>query len=71
MNLDKYFLLSWRKIWIIVVGGFVSILLHNLFYMIFGFEEAIFFILVIFVLPIYVLIVLIYSLVKLIRRKLK
>ena len=68
---DRYFLLSWRKIWIIVVGGFVSILLHNLFYAIFGLEEAIFFILVIFVLPIYVLIVLIYSLVKLIRRKLK
>ena len=71
MNLDKYFLLSWRKVWIIVVGGFVSILLHNLFYAIFGVEEVVFFIIVVFVIPIYVLIAVVYSLVKLIRRKLK
>jgi len=29
---DKYFLLSWKKLWIIVVAGFVSIILHNLVY---------------------------------------
>ena len=67
---DKYFLLSWRKVWIVVVGGFVSILLHNLIFAFLGFEEAVFFIIVIFILPIYVLLVLIYSLVKWIRKKL-
>jgi len=63
-KLDKYFLLSWRKTWIIVVGGFISILLHNFISAILGFEEAVFFILVIFVLPIYVLIAIVYSLIK-------
>jgi len=61
---DKYFLLSWRKIWIIVVGGFVSILLHNFISAIFGFEEAVFFIIVILVIPIYFLVMIVYSLVK-------
>lgn len=52
-NLDKYLRLTWRKIWILVVGGFVSILLHNLFYAIFGFEEAVFFIITVILIPIY------------------
>ncbi len=67
-KLDKYFLLSWRKAWIIVVGGFVSILLHNFISALFGVEEAFFFILVVFVLPIYFLISVVYSLVKWARK---
>jgi len=67
-NLDKWFLLSWRKVWIVVVGGFVSILLHNIISALFGIEEALFFIIVIFVIPIYVLMVLIYSLVRWLRK---
>ncbi|MFH1608275.1 MAG: hypothetical protein ABIA78_04025 [archaeon] len=63
-NLDKYLLLSWRKIWIIVVGGFVSILLHNVFYAVFGFEEPVFFSIVVFVLPIYFVVSVGYSLIK-------
>jgi len=63
-NLDKWFLLSWKKLWIIVGGGFVSILLHNLFYVIFGFEEFVFFIIVVFVIPIYFLISVFYTLMK-------
>ena len=66
---DKYFLLSWRKMWIIVVGGFVSILLHNLISALFNFEEALFFIIVIFVIPIYLIVSIIYSLIKLIKRR--
>jgi len=61
---DKYLLLTWRKAWIIVVAGFVSILLHNIWYMIFGFEEAVFLILVAMVIPAYFLVTLVYSLVK-------
>ncbi len=62
-------LLSWRKAWIIVVTGFVSIVLHNLISGLFGVEEAFFFILVIFVLPIYVLIAIFYSLFYLATKK--
>jgi len=51
-----------------VVGGFVSILLHNFISALFGVEEAFFFILVVFVLPIYFLISVVYSLVKWARK---
>jgi len=62
-------LLSWRKAWIIVVSGFVFILLHNLISGLFGIEEPFFFILVVIVLPIYVIVAVIYSLIYLIKKK--
>ena len=58
---DKLFLLSWRNIWVVVVLGFVSILLHNFWYGIFGFEEAVFFSIVIFIIPLYLIISIIYT----------
>ena len=64
MKIGEFFLLTWKKVWIIVVSGFLGILLHNFWYAIFGFEDAVFFIYVVFVLPIYFLISVIYSLVK-------
>lgn len=64
---DKWFLLSWRKLWIIVVAGFVSIMLHNLIYALFNLEEAFFFIIVVFIIPIYFLISLFYTLFILIK----
>lgn len=67
-NLDKYFLFSWRKIWIIVVGGFVSILLHNFWYALFGFEEAVFFLIVTIGIPVYFIILVIYTLIRKLRR---
>jgi len=70
-NLDKYLLLSWRKVWIIVVGGFVSILLHNLWYALFGFEEFVFFIIVIFLIPIYLITSLVYTLIKKLKKRKK
>jgi hypothetical protein len=66
-KLDKYLLLSWRKLWILVVAGFISIIIHNLFYAIFGFEEAVFFIIVVFILPLYFLAVFIYTLIQKIK----
>ena len=75
---DKYFLLSWKKAWIIIVSWFVVVMLHNLFYGLFksyfdstGGDEPVFFIIAIIIIPIYVLIVIVYSLVKLIKGRLK
>ena len=68
---NKYFLLSWRKVWMVVVGWFVAVMLHNLVYALFGFEEALFFIIAVIAIPIYVLFVLIYNVVKLVRKKFK
>jgi len=70
MKCKDLFLISWRKLWIIVVGGFVSILLHNIISALLNVEEAFFFILVIFVIPIYFLVMVVYSIVYwLMRRK--
>lgn len=63
-KLDKYFLLSWRKAWIIVVGWFLAVMLHNAISALFNFEEAVFFIIAVILMPIYFLIVLVYSLIK-------
>ena len=62
--MKNLFLLSWKKLWLIIIIGFVSIMLHNLWYAVFKFEEAFFFIIVVFIIPIYFLISLIYSLIK-------
>ncbi len=43
MKTKQLFLLSWKKVWIIVVAGFISILLHNLISGLLGVEEPVFF----------------------------
>ena len=65
---DKYFLLSWKKAWILVVVGFISIVLHNFWYALFGFEDIVFFILAVFVIPKYFVVSVVYSLVKKFRK---
>ena len=69
MNTKDLFLFSWKKLWIIVVGGFISILLHNAIFALFGVEDAFFFIIVIFVIPIYFLTMVIYSIIYKLRKK--
>jgi len=63
MKSKDLFLFSWKKLWIIVVGGFISIILHNVISALFNIEEVFFFIIVIFVIPIYFLIMIIYSII--------
>ncbi|MBR9707407.1 MAG: hypothetical protein GOV15_03145 [Candidatus Diapherotrites archaeon] len=69
MNLKDLFFFSWKKLWIIVVGGFISIVLHNLLSALLGLEEAFFFIIVIFVIPAYVLVMLVYTLLHKLKKK--
>jgi len=69
MNTKKLFLLNWRKVWIVIVADFACIVLHNLVSAWLGFEEGVFFILAIFVIPIYFIVVVIYSIVYLIKKK--
>ncbi|MFC1710741.1 hypothetical protein ACFLZJ_01110 [Nanoarchaeota archaeon] len=69
MKNKDLFLFSWRKLWIIVVGGFVSILLHNLISALFNTEEAFFLIIVVIVLPIYFLIMVIYTIIYKLKKK--
>jgi len=59
---EKLFLLSWKRFFLVVIGFFVFVFLHNLIYALTNIEEAFFFILALIV-PVYFLISLFYSLV--------
>jgi hypothetical protein len=68
---DKYLLLSWRRVLIIACAWVLSVLLHNVIYGLFyehfsrtGGDEAIFFILAIFVIPLYFIISLVYTVIR-------
>jgi len=69
MKIKDLFLLSWKKLWIIIVAGFISIILHNAISALFSIEEAFFFIIVIFVIPIYFIVMVIYSIIYLLMKK--
>jgi hypothetical protein len=71
-NLDKWFLLSWKKVAIILIAWIASVILHNLVYVIFsdyfnatiGGDEPFFFLIAIFVIPLYVVVLIIYTIKK-------
>jgi len=75
-KLDRFFLLSGKRIFIIMISWFVAVLLHNLIYGLFHTyfdmhvgDEPFFFIIAVIVIPIYFIIGIIYSLVWMIRNK--
>ena len=75
-KLDKWFLLTWKKAWIIIVSWFLAIVLHNLVYALFktyfearGGDEPVFFILATIVIPLYFIVCFIYTLIKRIKDK--
>jgi hypothetical protein len=69
MQYKEIFLLSLKKLWLIVVIGFISVLLHNLISTLIKTEEPVFFIITTIVIPIYFLISVIYSLIFIIKNK--
>ncbi len=69
--MKKLFLLSLKKfIWLIVIW-IVSVLLHNFVSALLGIEEPVFFLIAVIVIPLYFIISLIYSLVYLIKMKVR
>lgn len=77
---DKYFLLSWKKLLLIFAAWVVAVVLHNLVYGLgiyffgnnfwgAGGDEGIFFIIAIFVIPIYFIVCSVYSLIRIIKRR--
>ena len=69
MKIEKFFILSWKKILLLVLIWFVAVILHNAVDVIFHIEEAFFFIIAIFVIPLYFMISLIYTVYKKLRGK--
>ena len=68
MKLSNLFMLNWRKIWLIVVVGFISIIIHNMMCALLGKEEVFFLSIVLFVLPVYFILSLIYTLIKISKK---
>ncbi|MEN7981834.1 MAG: hypothetical protein ABFQ65_00100 [Nanoarchaeota archaeon] len=62
-KLDKYLLLNWKRILVLIALWFVVVILHNFIGAIFGFEEALFFIIAVIIIPIYFIIAGSYSLI--------
>ncbi len=62
LRFQKYFLLSWRKILIILIVWVTCFLVHNLIYALFGVEEAVFFSIAVIIIPLYLLISIVYTL---------
>jgi len=71
MKIGKYHLLNWKRIVMIIAAWIIAVILHNAFYAIFNIEEAIFFIIAVFIIPIYAIISIIYTIIYLIKNKLK
>ena len=68
---DKYLLLSWKRVLMIACAWVLSVLLHNMIYGLFyrhfsrtGGDEAAFFILAVFVIPLYFIISLVYTVIR-------
>ncbi len=71
---DKFFLLSWKRILIIICAWILSFILHNVIYGLFkeffsraNADEPVFFLLAVIVIPLYFIISLVYTAVKKIR----
>ncbi|MDH5533458.1 MAG: hypothetical protein OEX81_03470 [Candidatus Pacebacteria bacterium] len=56
MKEKTYFILSIKKILIVIGLEIGAIILHNIFYALTGIEEAFFFIIAVFIIPSYILI---------------
>lgn len=72
---DKWFLLSWKKVLGIIIAWFLAIILHNFVYGLFqdyydtrGGDEIFFFFIAVIIIPIYFIICVIHSLIKLIKQ---
>jgi len=71
MKVDKYLLLSWKRVLIIPSAWLLSVVLHNAIYALFydhfrrtGGDEAAFFIFALFVIPLYFIISLVYTVIR-------
>ncbi|MBU2633835.1 MAG: hypothetical protein KJ674_01170 [Nanoarchaeota archaeon] len=60
--MKNLFLLTWKKILLIIASFVVSVILHNLVSGLLGVEEPVFFIISVIIIPIYFLICIGYSL---------
>jgi hypothetical protein len=68
-KIERYFLLSGKKLAYAFVAWIVAIILHNLVSALLGIEEPVFFLIAVVIIPLYFLISLVYTLNKTIKDK--
>jgi Na+/melibiose symporter-like transporter len=64
VKIKNFLSISWKKIVVVLALWLISVILHNLISGLLGNEEAFFFIVAVFVLPIYLVVALLYSLLR-------
>jgi len=76
MNPEKYLLLNWKRVLIIIIAWVVAVILHNLTYALFyeyfsktGGDEPVFFIIAVIIIPLYFIIAIIYTIINKIKKK--
>lgn len=74
--LDKFFLLNWKRVLIVILAWVAAVILHNAVYALFfdyfnrsGGDEPVFFILAVFVIPLYFVVSLVYSAIRILRNR--
>ncbi len=67
INFDKIFSLNLKRIGLIMLIWIVAVFLHNTIYGLFGWEEPVFFVIAVFIIPIYFFFSVFYSLAKWIK----
>jgi len=68
MKFNTLFLFSWKKLWIAVVAGFIATILHNVASALLGVEEPVFFLIAVILVPLYLIIFIIYNLIRYFRK---
>jgi hypothetical protein len=69
MDWKKFFALSWKNFGIAIIVWVIAVIVHNFWYGVFGFEEGVFFIIAVFIVPLYLIISIIYTLYTKMRGK--
>ncbi|MFA5174024.1 MAG: hypothetical protein WC438_02485 [Candidatus Pacearchaeota archaeon] len=69
LKLKKIFLLSWKKTTIIIFSWLTSVLLHNLVSSLLNIEEAFFFIIATIIIPAYLIICVVYTLIIMVLKR--
>lgn len=64
MKIKRLFLLSWKKLLIALGVGCVSVVLHNILSAFIGGEEGVFFVIAIFIVPLYIVAAFLYTIYK-------
>lgn len=67
----KYFLLTWKQFYILILIWFASVILHNLISSLIGKEEPVFFIISIIIIPLYLILGIVFTLTHKVRKRYK